>query len=125
VLCSGSIRALGACGVGSIPTTQTKFILGGIMGKGAVWVTKEGVKILVKDMTNTHIQNVIKYLEGKFAEVDLPIIYYEVLEEGAKRNLLMCMERFNKLYVEEVFEGVKNKRLQSLCDDVICPGDWD
>lgn len=79
----------------------------------AIWTTKDGDDIRVGDMTDTHIQNTVLLLERKCGE-ELPGIYYDILQEGTIRKIPMCVERFEKLSTEYLFEKVKDEHLANL-----------
>ena len=52
-----------------------------------IWTTKEGIEIDIKDMTNSHLANTIKYLKKKMDEFDdlpYPCFQGELAQESAE-----------------------------------------
>lgn len=71
------------------------------------WTTREGKKLQIKDMTNTHLGNTIKMLEDKAKEYArghddwedyVPEVYWDLKEELINRQ----------------FENERNKNLNKL-----------
>lgn len=87
-----------------------------------IWTTADGDEIYVEDMTDTHINNVLSYLENK--KTSLPEIYYDVLREGFNRNLPLCVERVNKFHVDSAFELFKEQKIGDLNREIESPGDY-
>lgn len=89
-----------------------------------VWITRDGERLAVQDMTDAHLDNAIRLIECNAPSGWKPRLYPQLLDERNRRAVVVVRGQFKRVSVEgdgrlEAPAPVRRVRLITILDEEV------